>query len=133
MNQYKVFLDGGSKGNTKDSGLAYGSYFFMNMGTKEHKIIRLEYPKLNTSNEAEWETLIKVLEMLEKSPKARVRLFMDSKLVVNQFNGDWRCKDSRMLDYKMRAHELLHKLENSEIDLSLEWIPRDDIEMFLGH
>jgi ribonuclease HI len=133
MKQYKIILDGGSKGNTKAKGNAYGSYFFMNMVTQEHKIVRLKYPELNTSNEAEWETLISVLQMLKESPKARVRLFMDSKLVVNQFNGSWKCKDDRMLTCRTRAHKILRSLKKSGIDLSLEWLPRDDIEMFLGH
>lgn len=133
MNQYKIWLDGGSRGNTKNNGEAYGSYYFLNTVTKEYKIVRLEHPELNTSNEAEWETLISVLKMLQASPKARVRLFMDSKLVVNQFNGKWKCKDERMARFRGRAGHLLKELEDKQVDITLEWTSRDEIESYLGH
>lgn len=129
MKQYKIWLDGGSKGNA----LGYGSYLFLNLENQKHSIKKIKHGKGLTNNDAEWLTLISVLEMLQQAENAEVELFMDSKLIINQFNGRWKCKNARMIDYRTKAWELRKKLDAKNIELKLDWIPGDDMKMMVGH
>ena len=52
-----------------------------------------------TNNEAEYEVLLKGMEMVQKMGGKAVRAFLDSKLVVRQVRGDLEARDSRMLEY----------------------------------
>lgn len=133
MKNYKIWLDGGSKGNGSDEAIGYGSYYFHNVDKNESAVRRLKFGKGMTNNEAEWNILISVLEMLLNASDADVKLFMDSKLIINQFNKTWKCKDPRMFTFREKAHELLSELESKNISINLSWLPRENIEIILGH
>ena len=58
--------------------------------------------KLNfsaTNNEAEYETLLREMLMVQKMGGKAVRVFSDSKLVMGQVRGDLKARDSRMQEY----------------------------------
>lgn len=133
MKHYKIWLDGGSRGNGNQESVGYGSYYFQNMDKNKTALRRLEFSAGMTNNEAEWTTLTAVLKMLMDAHDAEVELFMDSKLVVNQFNGNWKCKDARMMNYRDNAHTLRSKLEKRKVKVRLSWLPRANIEIVLGH
>ena len=82
-----------------------------------------------TNNEAEYYALLKALELIaEKATgkslgnigEALVR--SDSKLVVNQVNGEWRVEDERLMELSSQARELIEKLGS----IRLEWVPREE-------
>jgi len=127
--KYRIWLDGGSKGNGDE---AYGSYCFLNLDNGRSTIKRLEFGK-GTNNDAEWKTLITVLDKLQVAYDAKVELFMDSKLVVNQYNGKWKLTNDRMRKYCNEAWMLRDLLEKRNQRIYLQWIPRKDIELILGH
>ena len=52
-----------------------------------------------TNNKAEYEALLKGMQMVQKLGGKAVRVFSDSKLVVGQVRGDLEARDSRMLEY----------------------------------
>ncbi len=78
-----------------------------------------------TNNEAEYKSLIKLLEELEKRGIKKVHIQGDSALVVNQINGKWKAKDPKMKVLKAKVlsisgvtYKLEHVLRefNSEAD-----------------
>jgi ribonuclease HI len=78
-----------------------------------------------TNNEAEYKSLIKLLEELKKRGIKKVHIQGDSALVVNQVNGKWKAKDPKMKVLKAKAlsisgvtYKLEHVLRtfNSEAD-----------------
>lgn len=46
----------------------------------------------------------------------------DSKLVIEQLNGNWKCNKPRLKDLLARCHELLDQLTSN---WRAEWIPRE--------
>ena len=46
----------------------------------------------------------------------------DSKLVVNQVNGEWRVEDERLMELSSQAREMIEKLGS----VRLEWVPREE-------
>ena len=70
--------------------------------------------KLNfsaTNNEAEYEALLRRMEMVQKMGGKAVRAFSDSKLVVGQVRDDLEVRDSRMLEYLCQVRSIQDKFE----------------------
>src|SRR5207245_10181778 len=95
--------------------------------TVDHGKFRIYWQPIGdrTNNEAEYYALLKALELIAekatgKGPgkigEALVR--SDSKLVVNQVNGEWRGEDEKLLDLNRNARDLLKKVGPAR----LEWV-----------
>ncbi|CAN6713622.1 unnamed protein product [Malus baccata var. baccata] len=80
----------------------------------------LDYQE-NTNNRAEYEALIIVLEILMDLGAAEVEIFGDSELVINQLNGEFKCKHITMAGYYMAVTQLLSFWES---EISVNHIPR---------
>ena len=63
-----------------------------------------------TNNEAEYLSLIQVTEMLADLKATTVTIYGDSKLAVNQVNGLWKARDSRMRLFKERTLNILKRI-----------------------
>ncbi len=106
-----IIFDGGSKGNP---GLGYGSYALRWPGQPQ-QVVQLRFGDRVTNNEAEYDTLISALEAtlkrLEDSgadpATARLEIYGDSQLVVNQVNGQWACNEDRLRVRRDRVLALL--------------------------
>lgn len=127
-----IIFDGGSRGNP---GQGYGSYAIRWPGTPQ-QIVRLRFGDKVTNNEAEYDTLIAVLEAtLQRlqdndaaAETARLTIRGDSALVINQVTGRWECKEPRLQLRCDRVRFLLqrfggwslthHRRENSVETLS---------------
>ena len=72
-----------------------------------------------TNNEAEYYSLIKLMEEIKRRGIQKIHIQGDSALVVNQVNGIWKAKDHRMKS--LRDHVL--KL-SCGIDFNLEHVLR---------
>lgn len=109
---YTIIFDGGSKGNP---GPGYGSYALARRPDEEQRIVRLDFGRQMTSNEAEYETLIASLqglieriELAGRSPRDfTLEVRGDSALVINQVEGTWKATDDRMRSLRNRARALL--------------------------
>jgi ribonuclease HI len=109
---YTITFDGGSHGNP---GPGYGSYAISHTGDGEQDLIRLDFGRTMTNNEAEYEALIAALqglieriEMVDRSPgDFSVEVRGDSTLVIRQVEGTWKTKDDRMKLLRNRCRELL--------------------------
>ena len=73
------------------------------------KSLRLNFSA--TNNEAEYEALLKGMEMVQKMGGKAVIAFSDSKLVVGQVRGDLEARDLRMLEYLCQVRGIQEKFE----------------------
>lgn len=120
---YTIVFDGGSKGNP---GPSYGSYALERVQDGKQRIVRLDFGREMTNNEAEYESLIAslqgLIERIELAGRApqdfTLEIRGDSALVLNQVEGTWKAKDDRMrllrnraraLLARFKAHRLLHQ------------------------
>lgn len=107
----QLIFDGGSKGNP---GEGYGSYQLQWPGLAP-QVVRLRFGDRVTNNEAEYDTLIAALEAVLKRLKeqradpstAQIDIRGDSKIVVSQVMGEWKCNEERLQLRRDRARELL--------------------------
>ena len=64
-----------------------------------------------TNNEAEYETLLMGMAMVQKMGGKAVKVFSDSKLVVGQVRGDLEARDPRMQEYLCQIRSMQVKFE----------------------
>ncbi|MFI5817967.1 bifunctional RNase H/acid phosphatase [Streptomyces rishiriensis] len=118
MREFIVEADGGSRGNPGPAG--YGSVV-IDAVTGETLVERAEYIGVATNNVAEYRGLLAGLRAArELDPSAKVRVRMDSKLVVEQMSGRWKIKHP---DMKPLAAEAARVLPGGQV--AYEWIPRE--------
>ena len=73
------------------------------------KSLRLNFSVIN--NEAEYETLLMGMIMVQKMGGKAVRVFSDSKLVVGQVRGELEARDLRMQEYLCQIMSIQEKFE----------------------
>ena len=113
----RIEADGGSRGNPGPA--AYGAVLF---DADTHEVIaeRAETIGVATNNVAEYRGLFAGLELFhEHAPEAEVRVFMDSKLVIEQMSGRWRIKHPDMRPLATQAQQL------APPGTTYTWIPRE--------
>ena len=73
-----------------------------------------------TVNQGEYKAVIEALRQVEARELKNVSLFTDSKLVVQQVKGEWKCKVHKLKSLRGDLRKLLASTESS-----LEWVGRD--------
>jgi ribonuclease HI len=127
---YLVVFDGGSRGNP---GAGYGSYIiFDSVGSGQ--IVRLDFEREMTNNEAEYHSLLAALGDLRDrlgaaAGQTRVKVLSDSLLVISQVSGKWEAKEPRLRDLRDQARAELKRF----LQYRLAYQPREDIVQILGH
>jgi len=94
--------DGGSRGNPGPGAIGV-------IVRDEEKIVSRYSAKIGkfvTNNVAEYEALIKALELASKHTKEDLTCFLDSELVVNQLLGKYRVKKPELLNLFLRVQKL---------------------------
>ena len=109
---FKIFTDGGSRGNPGPAACAY----VVLDGAGNVKEKRGKYLGIATNNEAEYQG---VIEALTAVADKEIAFFLDSKLVVSQLNGLWKIKEPRL-------RELLTKIKILETgkNITYSYVPR---------
>ncbi len=131
---YMLTFDGGARGNP---GPGYGSYALTRVSDGKSDVVRLDFGRVMTNNEAEYETLtaglqalIERIEAAGRSPADfSVEVRGDSALVIHQVQGDWKTKDDRMRLLRNRVRELLARFKGYRLTLQ----ERDESVRMLGH
>ena len=105
--EFSIYCDGGARGNPGPA--AIGFVVRDAEGKPMHREAR-EIGKA-TNNMAEYQAVIAALEWLAKykttnSLPREIRVFLDSRLVVNQLNGMFRVKDAKLKGLTLRVREL---------------------------
>jgi ribonuclease HI len=135
MNKFQVWADGGSKGNGTPNQRGYGSYYVL-APTGATKREHYDFGNC-TNNAAEWKILIRLLENIVIADalmsNAHVVVYMDSALVVNQYNEAWKTKSNDMRRFRDEALDLRDFLARRGVIIEVHTTPRDDIVAHLGH
>jgi ribonuclease HI len=110
----KIFhIDGaGSRPGGTGSGFAW-----VRIGTAKQRIKRVDGW---TNNESEYWALVSVLKYLAGGSRAKI--YTDSQLVCQQFNGRWAVNDSKLMSLLSVARELI---QDKSLDIEVKWIPRE--------
>ena len=74
----------------------------------------------STNNQAEYQALIKGLELLKEVHADAVEIFGDSMLVINQLAGVYECRSEVLITYYEKSIQLLREF----MDFRLEHVPR---------
>lgn len=130
MEILRIFTDGGSRGNPGNAATGVVIYKvpaeISFVETKHSKAIYEDSKFIGTAtnNEAEYKALINALEWLSKNLAEieKVEVYLDSKLVVEQINKNWKIKDVRMSKF---ANDVWKILEGINIDVKFFHIRRE--------
>ncbi len=112
-----LFADGGSRGNPGPA--ASGAVLLDSAGELVEEIGA--YLGVATNNVAEWTALVIGLEAAGKRGIRRLRVRLDSELVVKQLRGEYRVKHVDLQPLYQRARRLLRDF--AEVDI--EHVPRE--------
>lgn len=80
---------------------------------------------MGTNNTAEWGALITALEFARARQATHATVYMDSNLVVQQINGNWKVKDKRLRGLYEQAWALRRELASGGCSVRVEWVPRE--------
>lgn len=103
---YKLFTDGGARGNPGPAGIGGVLY-------EDEKIIDSlsEYIGETTNNVAEYKALIVGLELAIKNKIDTLECFLDSELVVKQLNREYKVKNKDLAKLFLLAWNLSLKFK----------------------
>jgi len=113
----EIHVDGASKGN-HDKTVENKAYICIIVPDMNLEFIYNK--RWLTNNEAEWEALLEALKIAIKNKWNKVKIYSDSKLVVEQYNENWKCKNEKMMGYYISAKSI-----GDFLDVELVWISRD--------
>lgn len=116
----RVFTDGACQPNPGSMGV--GVVIEWN-GKKP--TIHSRYIGEGTNNIAEYSALIQALGMIKEEVIKDVVLKSDSNLMVNQVNGNWKCKDESLKVLCFKAQKRINWLKVNGYKVELEYIPRE--------
>ncbi len=112
MKKLTIYTDGGSRGNPGIAGIG------VHVCDEDEKVVfeASKYLGKATNNEAEYQGFLISLEWLLnflKEPENKVESVtwkLDSNLVVQQLNRNWKVKEPRMMEYAQQAWQGLASL-----------------------
>lgn len=116
MKKLIIYTDGGARNNPGPAGIGIVIQSENGELIEKYK----EYIGERTNNQAEYEALIKALELV-KGGAEKLEIFLDSELVVNQVKGLYKVKNSDIRDLLFNLRILEQNFE--EINYTL--IPRE--------
>jgi len=111
---WTLFFDG----STCDRAAGIGIVLISPRGKKDE--FSLTIVATSTNNQAEYQALIKGLELLREVHADAVEIFGDSMLVINQLAGSYECRSEVLITYHERSMQLLKEFK----DFRLEHVPR---------
>src|SRR2546426_6070400 len=127
------YVDGQSQGNEQNSlprkakiAIAYAESDAVDRGK-----FRIYWQPIGdrTNNEAEYYALLKALELIAEKTTGKGRgnigealVRSDSKLVVNQVNGEWRGVEEKLIELSNKTKEMIEKIW----PVRFEWGSREE-------
>lgn len=99
--------DGGARGNPGPGAIGV-------LVRNEGKILSkwgMKIGKLVTNNVAEYEALIKALEIASKHTDGELTCNLDSELVVNQLLGKYKVRDLRLMELFLKVQKLQERFK----------------------
>lgn len=128
---FEIVFDGGSLGNP---GKGYGSFDITRNGKLFDRQIEVQFGDAMTNNQAEYLSLIGALKSILQHPdvdanNSSIIIRGDSKLVINQINGEWKVKHINMQPLWAEARGLLTEVKAWKA----VWHDRSNSVKKLGH
>lgn len=111
-----VYADGASRGNPGPAAIGWVIVTGDGIVTEGNDRIGE-----TTNNRAEYEALVRALEVAQEYGFDTVEARSDSELLVKQVNGEWNVNDPGLRERRVRVRELLAGFE----DWSLTHVPRE--------
>ncbi len=109
-----VYADGGARGNPGPA--AIGAVVLDPSTDPPTRLATVsERIGVATNNVAEYRALVAALEAARQFPAQRMRLRLDSQLLVRQLEGSYRVKQPHLRPYFERAKALLSEYEDVDI------------------
>ena|SRR3990167_8397401 len=121
-NYYNVFTDGGARGNPGPGAAAYVIEICQD---KKCEVVEEKHKYLGvvTNNQAEYQALILAIEVVIKKDRLDQIIFhLDSQLIVEQMNGNYKVKNSALIPMYNQAKELLSK---TQCKITFIYLPRE--------
>lgn len=115
-----VYIDGGSRGNPGPSG---GGFAVLRAGKLVHK--GSQFFGFKTNNQAEYMALrLALLTVHEKfgNGENELNCFMDSQLVVEQMNGNWKVKNANIKPLFQEVRRLADQFKS----FTISHVPREE-------
>ncbi|XP_070668934.1 uncharacterized protein [Malus domestica] len=114
---WRLYFDGSCTQNTAGAGIV----IMDPKGSHHCYSFLLDYQEI-TNNQAEYEALIIGLEILMELGATEVEVFGDSELVINQLNGEYKCRHITMAGYYLATKQLLRYWGD---EISVSHIPKE--------
>lgn len=119
MQQIKIFTDGGSRGNPGPAGIGV----LIELNQSEEKISK--YIGVATNNQAEYTAVLEALKYLNENfsdKDLEMEFFLDSQLVVEQLNGNYKLKNEGLKPLFWEIRDLIFSLGGK---VSFSHVPRE--------
>ena len=107
---YEIYCDGASRSNPGDASIGVS----INKDKVEIDTIKKKIG-INTNNVAEYLGLIAALEYCVENKVNNVRIFLDSLLVVQQVNMEYKVKSNKLQTHYEKSLKLIVQIEDIEI------------------
>ena len=107
---YIIYCDGASRSNPGEA--SYG--VSINLNNKEIDTLK-EYIGIATNNVAEYRGLIAALEYCVKNNINDVEIYLDSLLVVQQVNKEYKVKSKKLGELYSYSLTLIEKIKNINV------------------
>ena len=107
---YEIYCDGASRSNPGDASIGVS----INKDKVEIDTIKKKIG-INTNNVAEYLGLIAALEYCVENNVNNVKIFLDSLLVVQQVNMEYKVKSKKLQTHYQKSLNLINQIEDIEI------------------
>ena len=107
---YEIYCDGASRSNPGDASIGVS----INKDKVEIDTIKKKIG-INTNNVAEYLGLIAALEYCVENKVNNVKIFLDSILVVQQVNMEYKVKSKKLQTHYEKSLKLIEQIEDIEI------------------
>ena len=107
---YEIYCDGASRSNPGDASIGVS----INKDKVEIDTIKKKIG-INTNNVAEYLGLIAALEYCVENKVNNVRIFLDSLLVVQQVNMEYKVKSKKLQTHYEKSLKLIDQIEDIQI------------------
>ncbi len=107
---YEIYCDGASRSNPGDASIGVS----INKDKVEIDTIKKKIG-INTNNVAEYLGLIAALEYCVENKVNNVKIYLDSLLVVQQVNMEYKVKSKKLQTHYEKSLKLINQIEDIEI------------------
>ena len=116
--KYNIFCDGGARGNPGPAAIG------VVIKDAHHQVIKTIGQTIGaaTNNQAEYRAVLAALNWLKNQPPAETTIFLDSQLLVEQLNGNYKVKNSELKNLHSQARALIMELGGK---IGFQYIPRE--------